>query len=79
MAGKLRSSWNHRVVRHEAAGESWYQVHEIYYDPHGRPVSMTKTAPIPMGTSVADLKAELTRMLEACRKPVFKEPKGWRE
>ncbi len=72
-------TWNHRVVRHTSGEQTWFQVHEVYYDHDGKPTSMTKDAPIPMGDDVADLKAELQRMLDACDKPEFEPPEEWND
>lgn len=34
------TTWNYRIVRHHQP-EEWFGLHEVYYDPAGRPTSLT--------------------------------------
>lgn len=35
------STWNHRVMRFDEDGETWFAIHEVHYD-NGRPVMYTE-------------------------------------
>ena len=34
-------SWNHRILAHKDGDEVYFQIHEVYYDEDGKPISYT--------------------------------------
>ena len=80
-------TWNYRVVRHVVAslGETYYQIHEVYYNEDGKIMSMTEKGIAPLGETTTELQLELTRMLDALKKPVLDygvtdgKPEDWKE
>lgn len=67
------SHWNNRVIRvyNEFLESFSYEIHEVYYDTAGNPVSWTENATSLTGEDVYSLKVQLTRMLECCDRPVL--------
>lgn len=72
-------SWNYRVIEHEeedsndiTLGDSYVQIHEVYYDDEGAPLWMTQEACAPFGDNDIELAAELLMMQKALEKPVLK-------
>lgn len=65
--------WNHRVIRHDEGGETWYAIHEVFYeDPEDdSTASWTLTEIPPVGDSLENLRLCLQRMLMALDKPVL--------
>lgn len=73
-------SWNHRVVKSRERktfknghtyDETFYAIHEVYYDKKGRPDGVTKDNVHPQGSTVAALREELVMMLRATYRPVL--------
>jgi len=62
-------SWNYRVIRHRRRktkkldGETWYAVHEVYYDKKLRPYMVSKEPDGPQGDSVKEILSTLVRMM----------------
>lgn len=63
--------WNHRVIKHVNKIETYYQIHEVYYDDDGKVTAMTENAVAPFGETTDELEWELNRMLDALKKPVL--------
>jgi len=63
-------SWNHRVMKHHDCGETWYGIHEVFYDEEGKVENCTYDADI-TGESLEDLKRTLEWMLVCLDKPVL--------
>lgn len=73
--------WNHRVKRNRVrrkfknghmVDETFYTIREVYYNGRGKPDGYTKDNIAPQGSTVAELRHELTMMLNATYKPVFR-------
>ena len=67
-------SWNHRVLVTEythADGEveTWFSIHEVYYDKDGKPEGPTKNAIAVAGNSKKELKWTLNEMRKCLGKP----------
>jgi len=60
-------SWDYRVVRkrHEQTGETFYAVHEVFYDEENRAWDCTKEPVLPMGESLEGLRKEFLMHLAA--------------
>jgi methionyl-tRNA formyltransferase len=69
------SGWNHRVIRREdpKTGETYYQIHEVYYDDDGKINGWTKLPISPYAESTDELRQELQRFMEALNKPILRE------
>tara|TARA_B100000470_G_scaffold207198_1_gene183086 strand:+ start:80 stop:472 length:393 start_codon:yes stop_codon:yes gene_type:complete len=72
-------SWNYRVIEHEeedsndvTLGDSYVQIHEVYYDDEGDPLWMTQEACAPFGDNDIELAAEILLIQKALEKPILK-------
>lgn len=68
------SHWNCRVIEFPSEEETWYAIHEVYYE-HGVPVAYSKSPADPCWTSDDGPEAGFNRLekyKEALRKPVLK-------
>ena len=67
------TTWNHRVIRKDGSSETWYELHECFYDNKGDaiPTSWTVDAIAPVGETPESLILCLERMIEAVRKPIL--------
>lgn len=66
-------TWNHRVMKIENRGETFLEIHEVYYDDQGRPNGYT-TDPIAVtGETIDELRWVLNRMLECLDKDILTE------
>jgi len=65
--------WNHRVIRHEKDGETWYAIHKCFYDDtkDDTTISWTVDEIAPIGEDLHGLRVTLERMLAALDKPVL--------
>jgi hypothetical protein len=78
-------SWNYRVVEkeyllprelrvYENETQTYYQIHEVYYDANGNITMYSKEAITPFGEdSVDSLQLDLHKMQEAFNKPILLE------
>ena len=64
-------SWNYRVLKHVAAGEEGYQIHEVYYNEDGSIEACTEEAVTCFGGSEDELKETLKLMEAAFEKPTI--------
>jgi hypothetical protein len=66
-------TWNHRVIRRECTGETWYEIHECFYDSKQDeiPTSWTVNAIAPVGETPEGLVLTLQRMMDAVKKPIL--------
>ena len=62
-------SWNYRVIRN-ADG---LRIFDVYYNEAGQPVGSNVAPTYVYGESIADLKAQLSLMLEALERPILEE------
>lgn len=73
------SHWNHRVIKHVRTSvidkieetETWFSVHEVYYDDAGHPNGYTEDAVEPFGETLLELADDLDRFQVALSKPVL--------
>lgn len=72
-------SWNYRVIEHEeedsndvTVGDSYVQIHEVYYNEEGDPLWMTQEACAPFGDNDIELAAEILLIQKALEKPILK-------
>lgn len=64
-------TWNYRILVHENDVETYFQMHEVYYDEDGNPTSYT-ASPTHIGAeSIEWVGWELEKMKEALTKPMF--------
>ena len=63
--------WNHRVIRKTSRDETWYEIHEVFYDDDGNPHSWTEGSVSPYGESVEELCRVLDWFKGATEKPVL--------
>lgn len=65
-------SWNYRVIkRTHDTGETWYQMHEVYYNDAGEITGMTISPIDPAGVTMEELRESLDWMYKALDKPVL--------
>jgi hypothetical protein len=67
------TTWNYRVIRKSETETSpkYLEIHEVYYDDTGKPVSVTMEGITPYADDIDALASELRRMSEALTKPVL--------
>lgn len=73
------SHWNHRVIKHTktslinkiAETETWFSIHEVFYDEAGHPNGYTEGAIEPFGETLLELSEDLIRFQGALSKPVL--------
>ena len=58
-------SWNHRVIHSVINGEDIYQIHEVFYDDEGKPVSCTVEGVSPLGETKRELIEDMGRFSRA--------------
>ncbi len=64
--------WQHRVsIQTLRNGEILFSIREFYLDDASEPTSWTEGSIEPVGNTLEELKWVLTKMLEACDKPVI--------
>lgn len=64
------STWNYRIVSGDP-DHTYVGIYEVYYDDAGRPFARTSDPIGLFGDSVKELRADLSRVLEAFEKPVL--------
>ena len=64
-------TWNHRLIRDTKDGETWYGIHEVFYEDDGEPNGCTVEAVSVVGETVDECKEILEWMIAACSKPVI--------
>lgn len=64
-------SWNNRVIRRFHDSEEYFEIHEVYYDEKGNPDGVTEDGIVPFGDTLEELREELQRFLDACKKPIL--------
>lgn len=65
------SVWNYRVLAFEQNGETYFQVHEVYYDENDKPNGYTQN-PISVGSeTIEGINWTLNEMLECLSKPIL--------
>jgi predicted RNase H-like HicB family nuclease len=61
--------WNFRVVKKK--GDLGYGIHEVFYKDNGDIEAVTQDPVEPLGETFEELKKDLQRMLDACKKEVI--------
>ena len=65
-------TWNHRVIsRKYETGETYYAIHEVYYDDSGKPTQCTALPSVILEDSIDDLAITIDRIRECLSKPVL--------
>ena len=68
-------SWDYRVLRkYERTGCKtfvFYEIHEVYYNEHGKVASITEDAVAPYGENISELMIEMSMFLDAFTKPIL--------
>ena len=75
-------TWNYRVMKHvdstpdwvpnrESDTETWFGIHEVFYDAEQNVKSYSLNPQAVIGESMEVTKDILQKMLEACEKPVI--------
>lgn len=63
--------WNHRLIAHEDGDETYFQIHEVYYNKKGKPNGLTKEG-ISIGSdSIKGIKWTLKMMKKCLKKPIL--------
>lgn len=73
------SHWNHRVIKHTKTStitgspetETWFSIHEVFYDENGHPNGYTEDAVSPFGETLLELADDLVSFQAALSKPVL--------
>ena len=64
-------SWNHRILAHKDGDETYYQIHEVYYDKNGNPESYTANGVSVGAESLEGINWVLDKMKECVNKPIL--------
>ncbi len=64
-------SWNHRILRRTFEGETFYAVHEVYYDENGNPNGCTDESVSPKGETMDELRSDILSFHDALTKPIL--------
>jgi len=64
-------SWNYRLLAFENEDETYFQIHEVYYNDRGAPNGYTEN-PVPVyGESIKGVKWVIDEMKKALEKPTL--------
>lgn len=66
-------SWNHRILAHKSENETYFQIHEVYYDKKGVPDGYTKNGVSVGGNDLKEIIWVLDKMKECAKKPILWE------
>ena len=65
-------TWNYRILKHSPQPDmTYYTVHECYYTDDGSENGYTENPVWAAGGTIEELRADLTRMLQALDRPVI--------
>ena len=64
-------SWNHRILAHDLGVDTYFQIHEVYYDENGVPYGYTQDPIHVCADTIKGIKLTLRRMLESTKKPIL--------
>jgi len=65
-------SWNYRVISRTVDGETFYTIHEVYYDDNND-IEVYSTEPMyPCGNDIEELMGDIDYFGEALSEPVLK-------
>ena len=75
-----KSGWNQRIIRTREGEETWFEIHEVYYDAQGQIESWTQEPVLPRGETKAELMNDIAHFVSALRHPVLlRSVEGGRE
>lgn len=68
--------WNYRVVKYVTAiplgdRDITYAIHAVYYDDNGEIANISERPEHPMSDDLEGLQRTLSKMIEACNKPII--------
>jgi hypothetical protein len=63
--------WNYRLLAHVDGDDYFFQIHEVYYNKKGKPISFTKKGVIPSGSTVNEVLVSLDEMSMCAKKPIL--------
>ena len=64
-------TWNHRILAHKDGNDWCFQIHEVYYNNQGKPISYTDKAVGVSAESIKGLHWVLDKMKECINKPIL--------
>ena len=64
-------SWNHRILAHKDGDEMYFEIHEVYYDEDGKPISYTADGANVGSESLDGIKWVLNKMKECVNKTIL--------
>jgi hypothetical protein len=69
-------SWSYRVVKYVTTiplgdRDITYSIHSVYYDENNDIVNISERPQYPMSDDLEGLKWTLSKMMEACNKPII--------
>ena len=70
------SYWNYRVVRKVSEGDSYFEVHEVYYTDDDRIEGWSVEPMSPSGNTFEELGKDLAYMTQALERPLLEEITG---
>jgi len=62
--------WNYRIIRKNKE-HTFYEIHEVYYDPNGNIQGMTENPIIPTGETLDELKKDFSKQFDAFKHPIL--------
>jgi len=63
--------WNHRVIQHVYPTETYYQIHEVFYE-NNKPKSWTEDPVRVGGEDIKSIKWTLKMMNRCLKRPILK-------
>ena len=64
--------WNFRILKHDKGKDSWYGIHEVFYDDNKKPIACTQGPVDTVTDSVEGVKWILKKMTLGAKKPILK-------
>ncbi len=57
-------TWNYRIIHHDKGGHSYFAIHEVFYDDHGKVTNWTADPIYVSGENKLEVNRTLEQMLE---------------
>lgn len=64
-------TWNYRVICRVHQGETFYAIHEVFYDKKGKPGSVTQEPSYPQGETKNELRRDFRHYQQALTRPIL--------
>ncbi len=64
-------NWNHRILAHKKGEETYFEIHEVYYNKEGKPYSYTEKGVSIIGEDLEEVNWVLDKMKECVNKPIL--------